>query len=93
MNYLAFKGRLMKNPKFRKEYQRKDLAFEISQMLLDARIKRGMSQQKLARLIRTKQSSIARIESGSTLPSLTFLLKIAKALKYELSVLFRQYPR
>jgi transcriptional regulator with XRE-family HTH domain len=84
MDYEDFKNRLLANPEFAKEYARLDLYLEVSQMVLGARIARGMTQTKLAKLVGTHQPSIARIESGLQLPSLTFLEKIAKALKVKL---------
>lgn len=71
---------LLKNPEFRREYYRKDLAFEIAKMLVEARILKNLTQAKLAQLIGTKQPSIARIERGEYLPSLSILAKIAKVL-------------
>ncbi|MCK5466397.1 helix-turn-helix transcriptional regulator [Candidatus Parcubacteria bacterium] len=80
MNFETFKKELLKNDKFKKEYYRKDdIAFDISEMIVSARIKKGMTQKELARKIGTKQSSIARLESGNFLPSIKFLQKIAKA--------------
>lgn len=61
-----------------------DLAFEIGLQVLGARIRRGLTQNELAKKIGTKQPSIARLESGSTLPSLFFLSKISKALRVNL---------
>lgn len=57
-----------------------DLAYDIAEMVIDARLKKDMSQKKLAKLIGTKQPAIARIESGSQLPSNLSLQKIANAL-------------
>lgn len=65
-----------------------DLAFEISEMLIESRIKKGISQEKLAKLIETKQPSIARAENGKNLPSLNFLEKIAHALGTHVIVKF-----
>ena len=84
MDYNTFKQKLLQNPEYVKEVSKTDLRFEISQMIIDARVMRGITQKKLAKLAGTKQPSIARLESGSMLPSLTFLEKIAKALKTDL---------
>jgi ribosome-binding protein aMBF1 (putative translation factor) len=75
---------LLENEEFRKEYEKPDLAYDIARSIVDARIDRGISQVKLAEMIGTKQSSIARAESGNTLPSLSFIAKIANALGYRL---------
>lgn len=57
-----------------------DLAMEIGTMITELRIIKGLTQEKLAEKIETKQPSIARIENGSCLPSLNFLFRIAKSL-------------
>jgi len=44
------------------------------------RILRGLTQSKLAEMVGTHQPSIARLENGSRIPSLSFLERIAKAL-------------
>ena len=89
MNLQEHKQKLLReNPEFKKEYYSYDLAFEIGQMILEARSRLGVTQKQLAELINTKQSGIARVESGNYLPSLSFLNKIAKALKTRLIVMF-----
>jgi len=72
--------RLLKNKKFSREYFRDDPAYDIGRMVEDLRIRNGLTQAALAKRIRTKQSSIARLESGDAgLPSLSFLKRIADA--------------
>ena len=44
------------------------------------RIQRGLTQAQLAEMVGTRQPSIARLENGSSVPSLSFLDRIAKAL-------------
>jgi DNA-binding XRE family transcriptional regulator len=44
------------------------------------RIQRGLTQAELAEMIGTHQPSIARLENGSSVPSLSFLERIANAL-------------
>lgn len=89
MNLQTHKQKLLKNnPEFRKEYYSYDLAFEIGQMILEARSIKGITQKQLAEMIKTKQSGIARAENGTYLPSLSFLNKIANALKTHLFVKF-----
>lgn len=83
MNYEELKSKIFNNPSF-KDALKTDLNFEISQMVIDARVARGLTQKDLADLVGTQQPSIARIESGNLLPTITFLEKIAKALKTNL---------
>jgi len=44
------------------------------------RLLRGLTQTQLAEMIGTWQPSIARLENGTSAPSLSFLTKIADAL-------------
>ena len=44
------------------------------------RMLRGLTQTQLADMVGTRQPSIARLENGSSTPSLSFLSKIAEAL-------------
>lgn len=47
--------------------------------LLRARLRVGLSQAELATRMRTSQSTVARLESGQTLPSTKALLRYAGA--------------
>lgn len=80
MNLKEYKKKALSKKSFREEYNKYDIAFEIGQMVIEARMVRGVTQEKLAELVNTKQPSIARLEKGGTLPSLRFLENIAKAL-------------
>lgn len=79
------KNELLKKPGFRKEYNKKDQNFEVAQMVMEARISYRLTQTQLARLVKTKQPSIARLEGGAHTPSLVLLQKIADALKIHMS--------
>lgn len=84
MRYQKFKQKLLQDPEFRKEYNKKDLKFEMSSMIQEARVYKGITQKELAKKMGTKQESISRIENGNHMPSLDFLQKMAKALGTEL---------
>lgn len=88
MNLQEFKKKLLKDPEFAREYYKKDLAFDIGNMVIEARISRGITQTQLAKIIGTKQPGIARLERGESMPSLSLLDKVAKALGTNLSVYF-----
>ena len=74
------KEKLLKNNNYKKEINKQDLPFEIAERIIDARIKKGMTQAELAKKLKTKQSGIARLESGRNYPSLKNLEKIAQIL-------------
>ena len=71
-----------------KEQVKKDWAFQIGLQIENLRIVKGVTQEQLADMIGTKQPSIARAESGETLPSLSFIKKIADALNTDISLKF-----
>ena len=71
---------LDKNSILRDEYKKIDLSFEIARMVKEARLVKGYTQGKLADLLTTKQTGISRLERGLSLPSLSFLVKIAEVL-------------
>ncbi|MBW6473972.1 MAG: helix-turn-helix transcriptional regulator [Anaerolineaceae bacterium] len=50
------------------------------------RILRGLTQAQLAEMVGTRQPSIARLENGSSIPSLSFLNKIATALNAKIEL-------
>jgi ribosome-binding protein aMBF1 (putative translation factor) len=73
------KARLLANPKVKAEYDALAPEFEIAAELLRARLRAGLSQAELAARMGTGQSTIARLESGQTLPSTKTLLRYAEA--------------
>jgi DNA-binding XRE family transcriptional regulator len=50
------------------------------------RLLRGLTQTQLAEMVGTRQPSIARLENGSSTPSLSFLNKIASALNAKIEL-------
>ena len=82
--------RLMKKPGFKKAYDDLDLEFTIIDALIRARAKRGMTQAKLAKKIGTKQSAIARFESGRGNPTFAFVQKLSDALDIQLTAVPRR---
>ncbi|MBU4314657.1 MAG: helix-turn-helix domain-containing protein [Actinobacteria bacterium] len=89
MDLKEFKKEMFKeNPKIKEEYDKLELEYKIKGQLIELRRKNNLTQKQLADLLKTKQSNIARIESGSFYPSLRLLEKIAEALETELDIRF-----
>lgn len=84
--YKKFKAEMLKDKEIRKAYDALGPEFELIAMIIDKRIKNGLTQAALARKVGTKQSAIARLESGGYNPSMAFLEKVAKALGGRLSI-------
>jgi len=68
----------MRKPAYRKAYAALADEFDLAAVVIEARMRAGLSQAALAKKIGTKQPAIARIEGGQ-LPSTTTLQRIAKA--------------
>ncbi len=85
----SVKKQWLKDPAFKKEYDKLENRYAVIDKVIEARIKRKLTQTQLAKKIGTRQSAIARLESGSVNPSLDFMEKIASALGMRLNVEFR----
>lgn len=79
-SYAKIKQRLLKDGKVRKAYTELGPEFELAKNIIEKRLAKGFTQSALAHKVGTKQSSIARLESGNYNPSMDFLGKVAKAL-------------
>lgn len=76
----------IKDPEFRKASKELEFEFTLIRAILNARINKGLTQKKLAEKIGTKQSSIARFESGAYNPTLSFVQKLANALDVKIKI-------
>lgn len=81
----------MKDPEFRRAYEELEPEFQIARALIDARVKKKMTQAEIAKKAGTKQPVISRLEGAQGSPSLSLIKRIAKALNARL--IFRLEPR
>lgn len=81
MDYLEYRDRrLQEDPDLARAYEQVTLEREISRQVLRLRQARGWTQAQLAEALDTKQSAVARLESGSHRPSLATLDKLCQVL-------------
>jgi len=85
-NYSQIKNRLLKNPRVKRAYEELGPEFSVITLLINMRLRQRISQRELAKRIGTKQSAIARFESGNYNPSLSFLYKIVDALDARIKI-------
>lgn len=64
-----------------------DLRVAIIVELIKARRERGLSQYQLSEISGVKQSAIARMESGNSLPTLKTLQKLLKPLGKKIAIM------
>jgi ribosome-binding protein aMBF1 (putative translation factor) len=69
----------MKDPKYRREYQALEEEFSLTATMIEARSRAGMTQEQLARRMKTTQAVVARLESGGSRPSTSTLERYARA--------------
>jgi DNA-binding XRE family transcriptional regulator len=77
---------LLSDPATKREFDRLAPRYAVISGLIKARIRKKLTQAEIAKKIGTKQSAIARLESGSVNPSLEFLQKVAKVMGYKVMV-------
>jgi transcriptional regulator with XRE-family HTH domain len=78
----------MKSLEYSAEYDPLGEEFQLATMLIEARTRAGPSQPHLARRMKTSQSYIARLESGSVIPSTRALERFAAATGSRLKIAF-----
>lgn len=76
----------LKDPKFKKEYERLGPKYDLIRQVIEAKTKLGLTQKEIANRMGTKQSALARFESGNINPTLNFMQKLAKALNMTLKL-------
>lgn len=84
---VSLKKELLKDDKVRKHYDRLGTEFAVIELLIQQRIKYGLSQAALARKIGTKQSAISRFEAGNCNPTVGFIQRIATALNARVKII------
>jgi DNA-binding XRE family transcriptional regulator len=72
----------LKDPEFLAAAEEIEPGYQVARL----RLLRGLTQSQLAALVGTRQPSIARLENGSSLPSISFLQKVAAALGARIEV-------
>jgi len=82
LRFEDWESKKIKNVEFMAAAEELELGYQVARL----RMQRGLTQAQLAEMVGTRQPSIARLENGSSKPSLTFLSKIAVALNAKIEV-------
>ena len=78
----------MKDPRYRREYKALEGEFSLTAAMIEARSRAGMTQEQVARRMKTTQAAIARLESKGSRPSTSTLQRYAKATGSRLRISF-----
>lgn len=77
---------LLRDKRVAQEYKKLTPRYTLVSQLIEARVKKGLTQDQLAKRMGTRQSAIARVESGRANPSIGFLEKVTNALGSKLII-------
>ena len=83
-----FEKRLLANPKVKKAYDDLQPEFAIARSIIEARIKKNISQAELAKKMGTGQAVISRLEGANASPSLSLIKRLANALNLKVELKF-----
>ena len=78
----------LKDPAFKKEWEKNEAAYQITRELISARIAGKVSQRQIAERAGTTQAVISRIENMTVSPSLGLVQRIANSLGKKLEIKF-----
>lgn len=76
----------LKDPEFKKAWEESGVEYQLACKLIEARLKKKLSQRELANKVGTSQAAISRIEGMSGNPSISLLKRIAEALNTKLQI-------
>jgi len=77
-----------KSPVYREAYAASDEEFALAAELIKARTRADISQEEIARRMRTSQPAVARLEGGQGNPSVNTLRRYARATGTRLKITF-----
>ncbi len=93
-DFKTFQEESMKDPAFREAYEALRPEFELLLKFIKARKKAKVSQSTLAKRLKVKQPSIARLEGGGyAKTSFVRLSKVADVLGYSIKLSFQAKKR
>lgn len=79
-----------KDPAYRKAHAALEEEFALAEAMIRARAAAGLTQEQLAKKMRTTQAVIARLESGRVKPSTRTLERLAAATGTRLRIWFEK---
>lgn len=83
----------MSDPAYADEYTALEEEFSLAQAIAQARLMAGLTQEEVAHRMDTTQSTIARLESGGSIPSTRTLARLAAATGTRLRISFEPVSR
>ncbi len=76
----------LKDPEFRKEWERTALARAVALEVIKYRAEHGISQTELGRRLGMHQPAVSRLEEGDQTPSIDMLKRLSEKLGIDLTI-------
>ena len=87
--FVYAKKRMKKDPEFWNGYEERLETFKLGILLKQARLEAGLTQEEIAKRLKTTKSVVSRMENHSTDIRLSTLEKFAKAVGRKIHVVLR----
>ena len=87
-NLKTLKAKAFQNEEVKSVYDALDAEFAIARSIIELRNNANLTQEALAELMDTKQSTVARLESGKQNTTIKMLQRVAEATKTRLKLSF-----
>lgn len=85
-NWNEFKKELLKDPAIKQDYKKLEPEYKLARDILRARLNKKLTQTELAKKAGVSQVIIARLESGTSNPTVETINKVAGVLGKELKL-------
>jgi transcriptional regulator with XRE-family HTH domain len=88
--FKQFRSKALKKPGVQKSYEDLEVAYELRKQLIALRQKAGLTQEDVAKKLRTSKGNISRLENvhSSISPKLSTIQAYAEAIGYKLKIDF-----
>ncbi|MBU1088379.1 helix-turn-helix domain-containing protein [Patescibacteria group bacterium] len=85
-SFEEYEKKLLKNKLVVKMAKKEEYRYQLARSLIKLRLKKKLSQKRLAEMIGSKQPVISRLETGAVKPTMSLLERIAEVLGVDLMV-------
>ena len=88
VTYKEYKNKCLEDSDFKKEYDKLEHEYNITNAMIKARKEKGLTQKQLSELTGISQADISRIENGTRNPSLEMIKRLAVGMGMRLKLEF-----
>jgi ribosome-binding protein aMBF1 (putative translation factor) len=81
-----WEAELMKDPRYKRISDELEPQFQIARQMIGARLKQNITQEQLAKKVKTGQAVISRLEGMNSKPSISLLERVARALNIKFNI-------